>query len=99
MYLNEQQLKTLSKGQKRLRALNHKLRNRILGHIYGSPKKITVTEIYNALGIEQSVCSQHLAVLRAEKFVTTHREGKNIYYAVNVLGIAKVLGTNETLCS
>ena len=35
------------------------------------------------LRLEQSVASQHLAVLRKAGFVTTTRDGKFIYYSVN----------------
>jgi DNA-binding transcriptional ArsR family regulator len=33
--------------------------------------------------LEQSVASQHLAILRRAGIVITQREGKFIYYAVN----------------
>ena len=65
-----------------LRALNHKLRQQILTLIE-TEKKITVTEIYVRLRLEQSVASQHLAIMRKAGVVTTQREGKYIYYLVN----------------
>jgi DNA-binding transcriptional ArsR family regulator len=43
--------------------LNHKLRQQILALIE-TEKKITVTEIYVRMRLEQSVASQHLAILR-----------------------------------
>ena len=46
-----------------LRALNHKLRQQILKLIDESGK-MTVTELYVKLRLEQSVASQHLAILR-----------------------------------
>ena len=46
-----------------LRALNHKLRQQILKMIDESGK-MTVTELYVKLRLEQSVASQHLAILR-----------------------------------
>ena len=65
-----------------LRALNHKLRQQIIKTITES-KKLTVTELYVRLRLEQSVASQHLAVLRKAGFVTTTRDGKFIHYSVN----------------
>ena len=65
-----------------LRAVNHKLRQQIL-KIIDEQGKITVTEIYVKLRLEQSVASQHLAILRKAGFVKTDREGKFIYYSVN----------------
>ena len=65
-----------------LRALNHKLRQQLL-KLIEEEKKITVTEIYVRLKLEQSVASQHLAILRKAGFVKTERDGKFIYYTVN----------------
>ncbi len=65
-----------------LRALNHKLRQQILKLIDESGK-MTVTEIYVKLRLEQSVASQHLAILRKAGFVKTERDGKFIYYFIN----------------
>ncbi|MBK7561757.1 MAG: helix-turn-helix transcriptional regulator [Chitinophagaceae bacterium] len=65
-----------------LRAVNHKLRQQILQQI-NDHGKMTVTDLYIKLRLEQSVASQHLAVLRKAGFVKTDREGKFIYYSVN----------------
>lgn len=65
-----------------LRAINHKLRQQMLKQI-DEHGKITVTELYVKLRLEQSVASQHLAILRKAGFVKTEREGKFIYYSVN----------------
>src|SRR4051812_33063853 len=65
-----------------LRALNHKLRQQILALIEAE-KKITVTEIYVRMRLEQSVASQHLAILRRAGIVSTQRDGKFIYYTLN----------------
>jgi len=72
----------LKKASLILRSLNHKLRQQIL-IIIDEEKKITVTEIYVKLRLEQSVASQHLAILRKAGIVTTQREGKFIYYTIN----------------
>jgi DNA-binding transcriptional ArsR family regulator len=72
----------LKKAALILRAINHKLRQQILKLIH-QKERITVTEIYVKLRLEQSVASQHLAILRKAGFVTTERDGKFIYYSVN----------------
>lgn len=51
--------------------------------LIGEREKMTVTEIFLHLRLEQSVASQHLAILRKAGFVKTKREGKFIYYSVN----------------
>src|SRR5438309_740736 len=72
----------LKKAALILRAINHKLRQQMLKLIYQS-EKMTVTEIYVKLRLEQSVASQHLAILRKAGYVHTIREGKFIFYSIN----------------
>lgn len=72
----------LKKAAMVLRSLNHKLRQQILKLIDDSGK-MTVTEIYVKLRLEQSVASQHLAIMRRAGIVNTERDGKFIYYTVN----------------
>ena len=79
----------LKKAALVLRALNHKLRQQILALIE-TEKKITVTEIYVHMRLEQSVASQHLAILRRAGIVATQRDGKFIYYTVNYKRIEEI---------
>lgn len=72
----------LKKAALILRAVNHKLRQQMMRLLHQSGK-MTVTEIYVKLRLEQSVASQHLAILRKAGFVNTVRDGKFIYYSVN----------------
>jgi DNA-binding transcriptional ArsR family regulator len=65
-----------------LRALNHKLRQQIIKMLEEN-NKMTVTDLYIQLRLEQSVASQHLAILRRAGIVKTERDGKYIYYRVN----------------
>lgn len=65
-----------------LRALNHKLRQQII-KMLDENNKMTVTDLYIQLRLEQSVASQHLAILRRAGIVKTERDGKYIYYRVN----------------
>lgn len=73
---------SLKKAALILRAVNHPLRQQIL-KLLNQHGKMTVTEIYKKLRLEQSVASQHLAILRKAGFVVTDREGKFIFYSVN----------------
>jgi DNA-binding transcriptional ArsR family regulator len=79
------QLVDLNKSKKAamiLRAVNHKLRQQIM-NVITEKEKITVTDIYIKLRLVQSVCSQHLAILRRAKIVETERNGKSIFYRIN----------------
>lgn len=67
-----------------VRAINHKLRQRILYVIdEGIDGELTVTDIYIKLRIEQSVASQHLAILRRAGVIKAFRQGKFIFYSIN----------------
>lgn len=65
-----------------LRAVNHKLRQRVVD-LLEENVTMTVTDIYIKLRLEQSVASQHLAILRRAGVVLTERQGKFIYYSLD----------------
>ncbi len=79
----------LKKAALVLRAMNHKLRQQMI-KLLDESERMTVTEIYVKLRLEQSVASQHLAILRRSGIVITQRDGKFIYYAINYNRIAEV---------
>jgi DNA-binding transcriptional ArsR family regulator len=72
-----------------LRAVNHKLRQRVID-LLEDGETLTVTDIYIKLRLEQSVASQHLAILRRAGVVTTERQGKFIYYSINKNRLAQI---------
>lgn len=73
-----------------LRAINHdKVRQKML-KVIDEHKRINVTDLYVKLRLEQSVASQHLAILRRSNIVKTERDGKTIYYSLNHDRIATV---------
>lgn len=79
----------LKKSSLILRALNHKLRQQMV-KLLDEHKRMTVTEIYVKLRLEQSVASQHLAILRRAGIVITQRDGKFIYYLINYSRVKEV---------
>ena len=72
----------LKKAALVLRALNHKLRQQLI-KLIEDEGKLKVTDIYVRMRLEQSVASQHLAILRLAGIVLTERDGKFIYYTIN----------------
>jgi DNA-binding transcriptional ArsR family regulator len=79
-----------------IRAIRHNLRKELLELIHAHGR-MTVSEMYHKLGIEQSVTSQHLGALRQAGFVHTERNGKNIFYSVNYEQLQHVHGIVEKL--
>jgi DNA-binding transcriptional ArsR family regulator len=79
-----------------LRAVNHKLRQRIID-LLEENDTMTVTDIYIKLRLEQSVASQHLAILRRAGVVNTERQGKFIYYSLDRDRLAQISRLVEEL--
>lgn len=79
-----------------LRAINHPLRKEML-QIIEQRRKITVTELYTRLRIEQSLASQQLSLLRKAGVLETSRDGKFIYYSVNTKRLGEIARFVEAL--
>lgn len=74
-------LKFLEDATETLRAMAHPLRLLIIDMLFRR-KAMTVTEIYEELGVEQAVASHHLRILKDKDVLTVRRDGKNSYYAL-----------------
>ncbi|HMR43837.1 MAG TPA: metalloregulator ArsR/SmtB family transcription factor [Saprospiraceae bacterium] len=81
-----------------LRAVNHKLRQKMVD-LLEENGKMTVTEIYIKLRLEQSVASQHLAILRRSGVVATERQGKYIFYSLDKDRLAQISRLVEELAA
>ena len=79
-----------------LRAINHKLRQQIID-LLEENDRLTVTDLYVKLRLEQSVASQHLAILRRSGVVVTDRDGKFIYYKIDKERLSQISKLVEEL--
>jgi len=70
---------TLQKAADMLKAIAHPVRISVIELLEGG-NKLSVTEIHNKLGIEQSTASHHLGILKDKGVLLSKREGKNSYY-------------------
>lgn len=57
----------------------------------------TVNELAEAVGLGQSTCSEHLAILRRAGVLVADRRGKEVYYLPNRATIVETLDTLSTL--
>ena len=64
------------------RAINHPLRQQIL-KLIDSGKDVTVSQIYRALEIEQSIASNQLRILKDAGLVFPKVDGRFVYYKIN----------------
>ena len=78
-----------------LKAIAHPMRIAILKHLEGG-KKLSVTEIHELLGIEQSTTSHHLGILRDKGVLCSKREGKNTYYYLKYEILSQIVDCLET---
>jgi DNA-binding transcriptional ArsR family regulator len=71
------------------RALAHPIRIRIL-EVLGTGER-SVQELQQALGLEQPIVSQQLAVLRGKNIVTPRKLGTTVRYALSDRLVSKLL--------
>lgn len=71
------------------KALGHPVRIRILEVLVGGER--SVQEIQEALGLDQPIVSQHLAMLRAKSIVKARKEGTTVRYATRDASIRELL--------
>ncbi|MFO7656588.1 MAG: metalloregulator ArsR/SmtB family transcription factor [Bacteroidales bacterium] len=70
----------LDKAASMLKAIAHPMRIAIINCLEEG-KQLTVTELQELVGIEQSTTSHHLGILKDKGVLASKREGKNtIYY-------------------
>jgi DNA-binding transcriptional ArsR family regulator len=73
-----------------LRCLGHPVRLRILDHLERAGEA-TVTEIHEALDLEQAACSQHLNLMRDKGILDRRKEGVHVFYRLGDPRTLKVL--------
>jgi DNA-binding transcriptional ArsR family regulator len=78
-----------------LKAIAHPMRIAILKHLEGG-KRLTVTEIHELLGIEQSTTSHHLGILRDKGVLCSKREGKNTFYYLKYDILSRIIDCLES---
>ena len=80
----------LESAASKLRAISHPLRIAVID-LLANGKKMSVTEIYQALDIEQATASHHLNILKNKGILDSKREGKKIYYSLRNLTMTDII--------
>ncbi|HNX86801.1 MAG TPA: metalloregulator ArsR/SmtB family transcription factor [Bacteroidales bacterium] len=83
-------IEKLELAASKLRAMAHPMRIAIID-LLTENKKLTVTEIYESLSIEQAAASHHLNILKSKGLLESKRDGKMIYYSLKIAVLANVV--------
>jgi DNA-binding transcriptional ArsR family regulator len=71
----------LEESTEKLRAIAHPVGLAIIELLFHK-KEMTVTELFEALDIEQAATSHHLRLMKDQKIVKVKRDGKNSIYCL-----------------
>ena len=80
----------LESAASKLRAISHPLRIAVI-ELLANGRKMSVTEIYEILDIEQATASHHLNILKNKGILDSKREGKKIYYSLKNLTLTDII--------
>lgn len=80
----------LEQAASKLRAMAHPMRIAMI-ELLTENEKLTVTEIYEHLGIEQASASHHLNILKSKGLLESKRNGKMIYYSLKTHALSNVV--------
>jgi len=80
----------LEMAASKLRAIAHPMRIAIIDLLNDSPK-LSVTEIYEKLKIEQASASHHLNILKNKGVLISKREGKKIFYSLKNISLTEII--------
>ncbi len=83
-------IQKLELAASKLRAMAHPMRIAIID-LLTENKKLTVTEIYERLSIEQASASHHLNILKNKGLLESKRDGKMILYSLKTNVLANVI--------
>jgi DNA-binding transcriptional ArsR family regulator len=80
----------LEMAASKLRAIAHPMRIAIID-LLNEKQKMSVTEIYSALDIEQASASHHLNILKNKGVLLSKREGKKIIYSLKSVTLTEII--------
>lgn len=80
----------LENAASKMRSIAHPMRIAII-EMLSESAKMSVTEIYERLHIEQAAASHHLNILKSKGILASKREGKKIFYMLRNKAISQIL--------
>lgn len=87
----------LVRASELLRVAAHPQRLAILD-LLGTKRRLCVSDLVEALGIEQAILSQHLTLMRDKGLLGVEKEGKYSFYFLEQPGFLKIIKSLENCC-
>ena len=84
------QIEKLEMASSKLRAMAHPMRIAIIELLHTN-QKMSVTEIYKKLKIEQAAASHHLNILKNKGVLISQRDGKKIFYSLKSETLTEII--------
>jgi DNA-binding transcriptional ArsR family regulator len=88
--MQELDITKLEMAASKLRAIAHPMRIAVIGLLQEN-EKLSVTEIYSSLEIEQAAASHHLNILKNKGVLTSKRDGKKIFYSLRNRTLTEII--------
>lgn len=88
--VNQLKIEQLEQAASMLKAIAHPMRIAIL-NLLEDGNRMTVTEIHERLGLEQSTASHYLGILKDKGVLSSKREGKNTFYFLKNDSLSKIM--------
>lgn len=87
----------LVRASEMLKVAAHPQRLAILD-LLGGKRRMCVSDLVEALGIEQAILSQHLTLMRDKGLLGVEKEGKYSFYFLQQPGFLKIIKDLENCC-
>lgn len=88
--MQELDVTKLEMAASKLRAIAHPMRIAVIGLLQQN-EKLSVTEIYTSLDIEQAAASHHLNILKTKGVLLSKRDGKKIFYSLKSRSLTEII--------
>lgn len=89
MNISEKEFQHNDQMAEMLKTMGHSLRISII-KLLCENERLSVTEIFTKLGIEQAVASHHLRLLKSAGIVALQKKGKHSYYFISNAIVSKM---------
>jgi ArsR family transcriptional regulator len=89
-YINDKEVEKLNRIAFILKTIAHPLRLGVI-HLLEQNESMSVSDICENLGSEQSLTSHHLQNMKLKGILTSQKEGRNMYYSLKERDVSLII--------